>query len=78
MPKKVVCDYCEKGFNSTKISKHMKEIHGSTYRIKISRKKDSTSNRSLNTDSTSISSRKNGKITKRSLINDSTSNSKPE
>ena len=48
--KKVNCVYCDKEFNSTKLSKHIKQIH-STY-IK-SDTSDSTFNRSNISDSTS-------------------------
>ena len=51
--KKVKCDYCDKEFNSTNLSKHIKQRH-STYGS--SSTNDSTSNRSLNSDSTSSNS----------------------
>ena len=67
--KKVECYYCGKEFNSTNLSKHIKQRH-STY--DSTRTNDSTSNRSLYNDSTSISSTKKDSTSNRSLNNDST------
>ena len=65
--KKVECYYCGKEFNTTNLSKHIKQRH-STY--DSTRTNDSTSNRSLYNDSTSISSTKKDSTSKRSLNND--------
>ena len=54
--KKVKCDYCEKEFNSTNLSKHIKQIHG-TY--DGTRTNNSTYNTSRTSDSTYNSSRIN-------------------
>ena len=48
--KEVKCDYCDKEFNSTNLSKHIKQRH-STY--DCSRTNDSTSNNSSSNNSTS-------------------------
>ena len=68
--KKVKCYHCGKEFNSTNLSKHIKQRH-STH--DSTRTNDSTSDRSLHNDSTSISSTKKDSTSKRSLNNDSTS-----
>ena len=60
---KVICDFCDKKLTITILSKHIKQIYASTYKMNSSRETDSTSNRSTINDSTSNSSR----------INDSTS-----
>ena len=72
--KKVKCDYCDKEFNSTNLSKHMKQRH-STY--DSSRPNDSTSNNSTANNSTSVINRNNS-TSNRSLNNDTTSNSRSE
>ena len=54
--KKVKCDHCEKEFNSTKLSKHIKQIH-STYNT--SRANDSTSKKTDKNNSTSQKTNKN-------------------
>ena len=42
--KKVKCEYCHKEFNSTNLSKHMKQIHGTSNKTKsISTSNNSTS-----------------------------------
>ena len=51
--KKVKCDYCDKEFNSTNLSKHIKQIH-STYNT--SNTNDSVSNNSTSNNSTSNNS----------------------
>ena len=57
--KKVKCDYCDKEFNSTNLSKHIKQIH-STYNT--SSTNDSTSNNSTFNNSTSKKTNKNNII----------------
>ena len=47
--KKIKCDYCDKEFNSTNLSKHIKQIHSTLLR---SDKSDSTLQRSDKSDST--------------------------
>ena len=47
--KKIKCDYCDKEFNSTNLSKHIKQIHSTLLR---SDKSDSTLRRSDKCDST--------------------------
>ena len=47
--KKVKCHYCDKEFNSTNLSKHIKQIHSTLLR---SDKSDSTLQRSDKSDST--------------------------
>ena len=47
---KVNCDYCEKEFYSTNLSKHIKQKHGTYY---SSRTNDSTSNETKENNSTS-------------------------
>ena len=39
---KVKCDICDKEFNTTNLSKHIKQVHASTYNINYSRRNDST------------------------------------
>ena len=55
--RKVKCDYCDKEFKNTNLSKHIKQIH-STYNS--SRTNDSTYNSSRTNDSTYNTSRTNG------------------
>ena len=83
--KKVKCDYCDKEFFSTNLSKHIKQIHSthnssrtnvSTY--DSSRTNDSTYANSRTNESTSNSSEKNDSTTNRSPNNDNTSNSGSE
>ena len=65
--KKIKCDYCEKEFNSTNLSKHIKQIHSTSLRsdkcdstLKKSDKSDSTLQRSDKSDSTlQVSDKKN-------------------
>ena len=47
--KKVKCDYCDREFNSTNLSKHMKQIHST---LLIPDKSDTTLQRSDKSDST--------------------------
>ena len=54
--KKVKCDYCDKEFISTNLSKHIKQIHSTLLR---SDKSDSTLQRSDKSDSTLQRSEKN-------------------
>ena len=59
--KKLKCDYCEKEFNSTNLSKHIKQIHSTS---NTSRVNDSTSNNSTSkkTDKNKSTSYKKTKI----------------
>ena len=66
--KKVICDYCEKEFKSTKLSKHIKQINSTSI---SSRANDSTSN-----NSTSKKTNKNNSTSKKTNKNNSTSNKK--
>ena len=66
--KKVKCDYCNKEFNSTNLSKHIKQRH-STY--------DSTNNSTSN-NSTSNKTYKNNSTSNKTYKNNSTSNSNSE
>ena len=54
--KKIKCDYCDKEFNSTNLSKHIKQIHST---LLGSGKSDSTLQRSDKSDSTLQRSDKN-------------------
>ena len=56
--KKLKCDYCEKEFNSTNLSKHIKQIHSTSNTSKVN---DSTSNNSTSkkTDKNNIIDKKN-------------------
>ena len=67
--KKVKCDYCNKEFNSTKLSKHIKQIHSTLLR---SDKSDSTLQRSDKSDSTLQRSDKSYSTLLRSDKSDST------
>ena len=68
--KKVKCEYCDKEFNSTNLSKHIKQIH-STY--SSSGTNDSTYNSSGTTDSTSKKANKNNRTSYNTDKNNSTS-----
>ena len=59
--KKVKCDYCDKEFNSTNLSKHIKQIHSTynTSNINDSTSNNSTYNASNTNDSTSNKTDKN-------------------
>ena len=64
--KKIKCDYCDKEFNSTNLSKHIKQIHSTLLRsdksdsnLQRSNKSDSTLQRSDKSDSTLQRSDKN-------------------
>ena len=61
--KKVKCNYCDKEFNSTILSKHTKQIHST---IQRSDKSDSTLQRSDKSDSTSQRSDKSDSTLQRS------------
>ena len=67
--KKFNCDYCNKEFNSTNISKHIKQIHSTLLR---SDKSDSTLQRSDKSDSTLLRSDKSDSTLQRSDKSDST------
>ena len=67
--KKVKCDYCDKEFNSTNLSKHIKQIHSTLLR---SDKSDSTLQRSDKSDSTLQRSDKSDSTLQRSDKSDST------
>ena len=67
--KKVKCDFCNKEFNSTNISKHIKQIHSTLLR---SDKNDSTLQRYDKSDSTSLRSDKSDSTLQRSDKSDST------
>ena len=78
--KKVKCEYCNKEFNSTNLSKHKKQRHSnynssgtndSTYNT--SNTNNSTSNNSNTNDSTSKKTNKNNSTSNTSNTNDSTS-----
>ena len=66
--KKVKCHYCNKEFNSTNLSKHMKQIHST------SNTNDSTYNTSSTNDSTYNTSNTNDSTYNTSSTNDSTYN----
>ena len=67
--KKIKCDYCDKEFNNTNLSKHIKQIHSTLLR---SDKCDSTLQRSDKSDSTLQRSDKSDSTLQRSDKSDST------
>ena len=67
--KKIKCDYCDKEFNSTNLSKHIKQIHSTLLR---SDKSDSTLQRSDKSDSTFQRSDKSDSTLQRFDKSDST------
>ena len=67
--KKFKCDYCDKKFNSTNLSKHIKQIHN-TY--------NSTSNKTYKNNSTSYKTDKNNSTSNKTDKNNSTSNKTDE
>ena len=66
--KKIKCDYCDKEFNSTNLSKHIKQIHST------SNTNDSTSNKTDKNNSTSNKTDKNISTSNKTDKNNSTSN----
>ena len=62
--KKVKCDYCEKEFSSTNLSKHIKQIHSTsnTSRVNDSTSNNSTSKKTNKNNSTSNKTDKNNII----------------
>ena len=69
--KKVNCEYCDKEFDSTNLSKHIKQIH-STYNS--SRTNDFTYNSSYNTSGKNYSTRTNDSTSNKTNKINSTSN----
>ena len=67
--KKTKCDYCNKEFNCTSLSKHIKQIHSTLLR---SDKSDSTLQRSDKSDSTLQRSDKSDSTLQRSDKSDTT------
>ena len=77
--KKVKCDYCDKEFNSTNLSKHIKQRHSTNN----STSNNSTSNKTYKNNSTSNNSTsnktyKNNSTSNKIDTNKSTSNSRTE
>ena len=70
--KKIKCDYCGKEFNSTNLSKHIKQIHST------SNTNDSTSNKTDKNNSTSNKTDKNNSTSNKTDKNISTSNKTDE
>ena len=73
--KKVKCDYCHKEFNSTNLSKHIKQIHSTSNKTD---KNNSTSYKTDKNNSTSNKTDKNNSTSYKTDKNNSTSNKTDE